>query len=274
MGFMYEEITETQEEVYNIENTIDGTVVPTLLENQDYLIQIKDIVEDNQATLARIESTVYEINETVTDNKETLALINATVNLILEIVTPPTFLPGVQNYGCDGIDQDDDDEADNCEEDTFAPVLVLPHSSGFIVDASDKFVLSHEVFSSSAEAESLLKAAVGVKDDCANETSLEIAVSLQSVDTCSETFTLTPRHVNRGNCADMDGEPRKFVMKIDPAPPQITCGFASEQGDYLFLDEGSSTTKSFFETNFSFAVEVSVGRLQNEWCSCFLNGFR
>jgi hypothetical protein len=234
----------------------------------DGIIGIKGIVVENRATLARIEPIVYAINETVTENKKTLALINATVNEILEIVTPPAFLPGVRNYGCDGIDQNNDNTADECDEDTFAPELILPHSSGFIVDASDNFVLSHKVFSSSAEAESLLKAVVGVKDDCANETSLAIAISIASVEVCSETFTLTPRHVNRSPCADMDGQPHNFVMKIDPAPPRVTCSFsfASEQNDeYLFLEEESSNSKSFTETDFYFAVEVSNGTLPNEW---------
>jgi hypothetical protein len=241
------------------------------------LIYITSIVDANKLTLARIEPVVYAINDTVTENKETLALINATVNEILEIVTPPAFLPGVRNYGCDGIDQNNNKKADECDEDTFAPELIPPHSSGFIVDASDNFVLSHKVFSSSAEAESLLKAVVGVKDDCANEASLAIVISIASVETCSKTFTLTPRHFNRSPCADMYGQPQNFVMKIDPAPPRVTCTFrfASEENDeYLFLEEESSNGKSFSETDFYFAVVVSAGTLQNEWCSCFRNTLR
>lgn len=253
MDLTLKEIEKTQLTVNQIKPIVTETNT-TAHENQEYLIDINRIVIETQEALAITDATVNIINATVTYNKNILQLINDTVNEILEIVTPPQFIDGVKNYGCDGIDQDDDGTADECDEDSFPPQLILPQCLGFTQGTErNTHLLSDKIFASAIEARAFLEEAVGVTDDCAPEQNLELLVSAAGTETCSETFTLTPHHVNRSPCMPMGGESHVFVMQIEPTAPLVTCGFSSglEQG-YLFLREGNE--KAFANTEFSFAV--------------------
>jgi hypothetical protein len=226
--------------------------------------------------VAAFQATAITRFTTVDNN---VAALQTTADIILNELQPE-YLVGVKNNGCDGIDQDGNDVADNCEEDQFPPSLVhrdgLAISSTCLVTSADYCL--EPTFKTLEDAKKHLHTHVKVEDDCAAPDDLVTDIvtgDLQQL--CQEIITMTPvhKHPQGSTCGDSSkGKPEMFAVKVDNSAPVITCGFEMwtgnpktrfQEGNTLIVS--AKTESEFVDTSFSYHIEVSIQSFLS-WLPC------
>lgn len=223
------------------------------------------------AELGNVEPwEIYRNTNVIFENMETtFQYLNASFTQVLELLEPPGFLQGTKFAGCDGVDQDDDDIADDCHEDSYPPHLELPDFFQRTPDCkvADAICLD-KYFKGSDDAIAYLKTII-VADDCASPAFLfSEVVELDGL--CDESsFKVTPFHrqdtfVPLCKEYELSGEPVTFVVGVDNLPPVVTCGFKPAEADletrvqvegkFLFIPQNSNAR--LVDTSFYFDIEV------------------
>lgn len=150
-------------------------------------------------------------------------------------------------YGCDGIDNDCDNNIDECEEDKVAPTLYLE-----AVKAA-----CGVTFPSVEKLAECISSAVMAQDDCSASTWTTVAVAsdgpLASHSTCSAGYTATV--TARDNCGNEGISTLSFGgWQVDFTAPQVTCHFAASGGNELILGmQGDSLAHSTFSNQQTFS---------------------
>ena len=164
--------------------------------------------------------------------------------------------------GCDGLDQDQDGISDNCEEDFTPPELVIPSGMGLVRSGKTEAnqIVSNQVFKSDEDATSHLKTILGVSDDCAPASSLELDLTIvddSSKDSCTSTVRAKPVHMCDGFATA--GTERSFDVHVDTTPPVVTCGFnaaTAADGKILLFDEKLDGSIQLADTGFFYNITV------------------
>jgi hypothetical protein len=158
---------------------------------------------------------------------------------IKEYTRYPDFTPGVKFAGCDGVDQDTEEDdpngfgprrykvVDECEEDNYPPELVLLERLPVVNVDNDVDVFRLErSFSKKEEAISYLESATQVIDDCSRPELLTRKVELVRLACSDSEFKVTPI---QEQCADsgnlLEGTPMSFLLDVDEDVPVVSCGF-------------------------------------------------
>jgi hypothetical protein len=225
---------------------------------------------------AALEAAANEIEARADSSDAALEVVDGTTLAILGILDI-ALEPLAKNAGCDGLDQDHDDHADNCSEDLFPPEIALLPSSG--ADRHERtgtgeFRFPSKIFKSNEEAVRYLDSATKVTDDCAPSAQLAKAIELVG-GTCQDTkFRVTPQH----NCKDSlskdaydtkSGTAQDFLLNVDDTAPKVTCrfdnavGMSLTDGDKtLFIEEDDAwfVTELFIEVLVSICIRVTTCR--------------
>jgi hypothetical protein len=191
--------------------------------------------------------TANEISTTANKIATTANEINTTANEIKKLVTAPKYDTAAKFAGCDGIDQDfdedsDDNKADNCEEDNFPPEIVLLDPLPVVNPMSEFFRL--EKTFSKEEAISYLKNAFQVIDDCSRPALLSSEVKLVGGSCLDTEFEITPI---QEKCPDsalpsfLRGGATRVILDVDDEAPLAFCGF--RQTVLESSSKGSKKTK-------------------------------
>jgi hypothetical protein len=238
--------------------------------------------------VASLQTTAVNRFDTVDTN---VAALQTTSDLILKELRP-IYLEGVKNAGCDGIDQDGDLVADNCEEDEFPPSLFhrdgLAISSTCPVAAADYCL--EPTFKTMEDAKAYLQAFVKVEDDCASPDNLVTDILTTDLQLCGGIITMTPvhKHPLSSSCyphnsfafdnvqASFKGKPETFAVKVDGSAPVITCGFKWASKPRKTRLENSSKTlifsyeikSDFVDTLFFYDIQVNIRNYLSAllWC--------
>jgi hypothetical protein len=157
--------------------------------------------------------------------------ILTTVNEIKKLVAPPKYDAAAKFAGCDGIDQDfdedsEDNEADNCEEDNFPPEIVLLDPFPVVDPVSGVFRL--EKTFSQDEAMAYLKSATQVIDDCSRPELLSSEIKLVGGSCLDTEFEITPIQEKCPNSAlpsFLRGGATRVILDVDDEAPLASCGF-------------------------------------------------
>jgi hypothetical protein len=186
-------------------------------------------------TTNEIRSTANEIRSTANEIRSTANEIRSTANDIKEYTRYPDFTPGVKFAGCDGVDQNTEQDdgpgrykvVDECEEDNYPPELVLLERLPVVnVDNGVDVFRLEKSFSKEDEAISYLESATQVIDDCSGPELLTRKVELVSLSCSDSEFKVTPI---QEQCADsgnfLEGTPMIFLLDVDKDAPVVSCGF-------------------------------------------------
>ncbi|CAB9518485.1 expressed unknown protein [Seminavis robusta] len=146
--------------------------------------------------------------------------------------------------GCDGIDQDNNGEIDECEEDISPPEIALPTELEYAVqfDRHGRETLHYahndQPFKGADEAMDYLRNnVVRVSDDCAASKDLELNLTLldHSLNSCHSTIRAVPVHWCKGNSTL--GHLMDVVVPVDHEAPDVVCGFRAASFKALSSDK-------------------------------------
>ena len=121
--------------------------------------------------------------------------------------------------GCDGIDQDCNEEVDECKEDQTPPCIDLKTS------------IPTTPFGSVADAEAFLNENLDVSDDCVSKLQLKVEIERDADPNCEKCMFVVTATDER--CAPemtpASSTQETFVIEVDSTPAEITCGFFTPQ---------------------------------------------
>jgi hypothetical protein len=208
-------------------------------------------VKDDCAPASDLDLVVTYIDGTCDEAKFTITPTHDTGCGVVEGVTQEFF---VKVTGKDTV---------FCH-DNYPPEVVLPLSVD-VIDRSDGAArIIGNYFKNNDEAVAYLKSMVGVKDDCAPASDLDLVVTY--IDgTCDEAkFTITPTHDT--GCGVVEGVTQEFFMTVDGSPPEPTCSYGvgdtiRKTGSGVLVD--AQLTYSVQE-NCGKPVSVTVETFSNE----------
>ena len=152
----------------------------------------------------------------------------------------------LNGLGCDGQDNDCDEEVDECDEDSVLPQIIFRH--GLAIDASMNedglTVIDSPTFSSLSDAQTYLESIVEAEDDCV--AGLQPEVIRPSIGALCQSTLFTVRAAD-DSCVNQTVV-RQFIMKVDEIGPDVTISFDnggtydfSEVGDEVYRDIVSET---------------------------------
>lgn len=124
--------------------------------------------------------------------------------------------------GCNGVDDDNDNLVDECDEDVIPPVIYTESAAG---------ACSHVWFASAEEARKCVEDTIVIEDDCHNTTT-----PIFSVDNDCGLSQVTVEVAD--DCGNIWSE--SIPVKIHDTAPQVYCHLADEQ-----VREASRTTFYF-----------------------------
>lgn len=161
------------------------------------------------------------------------------------------FMPGARKAGCDGVDQNNDDVADDCMEDEHPPEIVVPQLLPIDYESHHNDALRlKQALRSMGQVRHFFRSALRVEDDCARPEHLSLDIELLG-GSCEETeVEVTPIHKQgMTTCSEeheLLGLPMKFLLELDDGVPQVTCGFGDDRDGtfitnrkFLFVPEDS-----------------------------------
>jgi hypothetical protein len=191
----------------------------------------------------------HGVNNELDDIDLAISDVNSTVLQVgASIIDKLTFeySSGKRFAGCDGIDQDLDETADNCAEDLYPPSLVMSDELKVLctsIENEGEFCLENS-FTSASLVKSFLTQQMQVEDDCAHQDNVTISFSNSSVlESCRANLVATPVH----SCDDenlFEGPSAVFHAKVDGQAPKLSCGFdlSLASGLTMNLAAGDNTT--------------------------------
>ena len=143
------------------------------------------------------------------------------------------------NLGCDGVDNDCDEEIDECDEDQFPPEISL--KDGLAVDASENtnglVTINTPTFGSIIDAQSYLTSILVAKDDCMGDLQLSVTPPNLGASCQSTMFEVT---ATDSQCPDQTVT-RQYQMTVDTDVPVVTAEFNLGQGhvnDFSSVGDG------------------------------------
>jgi hypothetical protein len=148
--------------------------------------------------------------------------------------------------------------------DNYPPEVVFPLPVD-VIDRSDGAArIIGKYFKTNDEVVAYLKSMVGVKDDCAPDSDLDLVVTY--IDgTCDEAkFTITPTHDT--GCGVVEGVTQEFFVTVDGSPPQPMCSYGvgetiPKTGSGVLVDAQLSYS---VQENCGGPVSVTVETFSNE----------
>ena len=141
----------------------------------------------------------------------------------------------LNGLGCDGQDNDCDDEVDECDEDSVPPQIIFRH--GLAVDASVNedglTVIDSPTLSSLSDTQTYLENIVEAEDDCV--AGLQPEVICPGIGALCQSTIFTVRAADN-SCVNQTVV-RQFIMKVDKIGLDVTISF-DNGGAYNFSEVG------------------------------------
>jgi hypothetical protein len=230
--------------------------------------EIYQFIFDEEVGLSDFaENEIYEATAVLYDNMQTQM---DQITRIVNYVKPKGSSSDQKYAGCDGLDQNLENGADDCEEDEYPPELVLSSGAEIATDCSaeEDVVCFAGMMSSLESAEAYLKSVVDVVDDCTPFDMLESEIEYLGGNCSEALWRVTAQSLELCHPDDpiILGETKKFRLGLDSSKPVPKCSFTIPNqkdllkqrwvdGQTLLIDKDDGKLVNAY---FSFDVDVST----------------